>query len=78
MNAINNVPNLSTALVPFAKNFTVKAGVFATSSRVNLFGSLADVHPGILGLLTFDNVGDPTPVRVQGETIIQDVRISNS
>jgi hypothetical protein len=44
-NAINNVP--------LAKNFNVKAGVYATSKRINLFGDVDAVNAGPLGLITF-------------------------
>ncbi len=65
--------------VPSSTKFGVKAEVLLEpSDRVNLFGGVADVAAGPLGLLSFDGLGDAMPVRVQGYTIIADNKISNS
>ena len=63
--------------VPADLNFDVQAGVKVNGSRVNLFGGVA-VDPGPLGLDTYDNLGDLTPTRAQGYTIVQGNRISDS
>ncbi len=67
--AINNVPA--------ALKFAVKANVYSNGTRINLFGAV-DVRPGPLTVITFNNLGDTTPLRVQGETVVQGNRISNT
>jgi hypothetical protein len=82
-NAINNVPT--------STSFGVKAGVNnatpvagQTRSAINLFGA-ADVNPGPLTETTFGVetlgfpvLGDASPVRLQGQTIVENSRISNT
>ncbi len=64
--------------VPTTAKFGVKALTLSKSDRVNLFGAAAEINPGPLGLITFNNIGDATPVRLQGYTVISNNKISNS
>ncbi|MGE0692981.1 MAG: dockerin type I domain-containing protein [Pirellulales bacterium] len=66
--AINNVPA--------SFKFDVKASVKPEKDRVDVFGGV-HIEAGPLTLLIFDNLGDATPIRTQGETIVANNRISN-
>lgn len=82
-NAINGVPT--------STNFGVKAGLNnatpaagQTRAAINLFGA-ADANPGPLTKTTFGVetigfpvLGDASPVRLQGQTIVENSRISNT
>jgi hypothetical protein len=57
--------------------FNVKAGLDTNGARVNLYGAV-DVQSGPLGKLVFNSLGDATPVRVQGQTIIEGNTITNA
>lgn len=82
-NAINNVPaSTSFGVKAGLNNATPVAG--QTRAAINLFGA-ADVNAGPLTKTTFGVdalgfpvLGDASPVRVQGQTIVENSRISNT
>lgn len=82
-NAINNVPtNTSFGVKAGLNNAAPEAG--QTRAAINLFGT-ADVNAGPLTKTTFGVdaqgfpvLGDASPVRLQGQTIVENSRISNT
>jgi hypothetical protein len=84
-NAINGVPTSTNFGVKAGlNNGTPVAGQARARAAINLFGA-ADANPGPLTKTTFGVetegfpvLGDASPVRLQGQTIVENSRISNT